>query len=263
MKKFLEWLKGLFGGGIDLVIKDHRASFLFDNGGTRVMNLLAHNISEAQVNGVVNRCVGNGDKVIYLYIGYNNGDGAGTTSFYINDQFNGAIDNNKLNLMKNRIKNIQKKLKVIGWIFADDNGSKVNFKDTAALKKCTEVAIDSFNKYISEYVVALEANEYLSSSQVNELASLIKSKTKKLVGCHQTSGRYDYSASSVIDKHYHQYGFNKSNRYIQSETTKVKNALSKPVIGAEYDLSSDTPAAKARGTAVIAGGGSGTGNGRN
>ena len=100
---FIDWVKKLFGID-DLKIKDHRASFLFDNAGTRVMNILAHNLDDSYFYGVLNRCKGNGDKVIYLYIGYNNGDGPGTTSIYVNDQFGGAIDDNKVNIMKNRMK---------------------------------------------------------------------------------------------------------------------------------------------------------------
>jgi len=48
-----------------------------------------------------------------------------------------------------------------------------------------------------------------------------------------------------------------------SSCAKIKAALNKPVIGAEYDMSSDSSGAKSRGDSVIKGGGSGTGNGRN
>lgn len=249
----------------DLTIKDHKASFLFDNGGTRVMNILSHNVTDSYFNGVLNRCIGNGDKVVYLYVGYNNGDGAGTTSFYVNDKFGGETDNNKLNIMKNRMKAVRKKdVHIVGWIFPDDNGSKINFRDTEGLKRCIKVVVDNFDEYISEYVLVLEANESVSAGQIDEMAGYIKSITKdKPIGNHQTPGRYDYSQLGNIDKHYHQYGFNKPTSFIDSETKKVIGAIGKPVIAAEYDLSSDSPNAKARGDAAMGAGAKGTGNGRN
>jgi len=248
----------------NLTIKDHRASFLFDNAGTRVMNILAHNISDSQFEGTLNRCIGNGDKLVYLFTAYNKGDGPGTTSFYIDDKFNGTIDNNKVKLMQKRMKKIKdKKLSIVAWMFADDNTRNVNFKDTAALKNCLKTAINKFDSYISEYVVALEADEYLSSGQVEELAAYIKKETGKPVGSHQVPGKYNYSANKSIDKHYHQYGFNKSNSYIEKQTKLIKAALNKPVVAAEYDMSSDSAGAKSRGDAAMKGGASGTGNGRN
>ena len=248
----------------DLTIQDHRASFLFDKAGTRVMNILAHNLDDNHFNNVYNKCKANGDKVIYLYVGYNNGDGPGTTSIYVDDKFGNTIDENKVNSMKNRMKKIRDdKLYIVGWLFADDNTKKVNFKDTAALKNYIKAVVDRFDSYISEYVIGIEVDEYLSSAQVNELAAYIKGLTNKSIASHQVPGKYNYSTSGNISKHYHQYGFNKSTSYIESETKKIIAALGKPVIGAEYDMSSDSSGAKARGDAVIRGGGSGTGNGRN
>jgi len=270
MKKILCWMIVissvlLYGCATDLKIKDHKASFLFDNAGTRVMNVLAYNVDDGYFNGVINRCAGNGDKVIYLYVGYNKGDGPGTTSFYVNDVFDSAVDGNKVNLMKSRMKAIRKKnLHIVAWVFADDNTGKVNFKDTEALKRCVKIAVDNFDEYVSEYVIALEADEYLSISQVDQLAIYLKSITKdKAIGVHQLMGRYNYSQLGSIDKHYHQYGFNKSTGFIDSQTKKVMGAVGKPVIAAEYDGSSDSVGAKARGDAAMGAGASGTGNGRN
>lgn len=257
-------LSKIFGIQSGLTIKDHRASFLFDNAGTRVMNILAYNLDDNQFNSVLNRCKNNGDTVVYLYVGYNNGDGPGITSIYVNDQFGGSIDNNKVSIIKKRMQKVRDKgMYIVGWLFADDNTRKVNFKDTEALKTYIKNVVDRFDEYISEYVIGIEANEYLSASQVDQLASYLKGKVNKSIGNHMTPGQYGYSASGNIQKHYHQYGFNKSNSYIESETRKVIGALGKPVIGAEYDMSSDSVGAKARGDAVIRGGGSGTGNGRN
>lgn len=267
----------------DLTIKDHRASFLFDNAGTRSMNILAYNLDDGYFNNVVNRMKANNDKVSYLYVGYNKGDGPGITSIYVNDVFGGTIDSNKTKLMESRIKKIRDKdLKIVGWLFADDNQATVKtwykpntwfakvdktitiqHNDTEKLKKYVKSVVDLFDDYISEYVIGIEVNEYLTQSQVDQLAQYVKSLTDKPVGCHMTSGQYGWSGMGSINKHYHQYGFGKPNSYIESETRKISGALNKPVIAAEYDKSSDSAGAKARGDAAIRGGASGTGNGRN
>jgi len=83
-------------------LEDHRASFLFDNGATRVMNILSPNCSEDVFRGIVARCKQNGDNVIYLYL-INEGDGPWTPySFYVNNDIGGAIDAEILSLMKAR-----------------------------------------------------------------------------------------------------------------------------------------------------------------
>lgn len=255
------WIKKLFGKG-DRKTK-HKASFLFDNAGTRVMNILAHNVSNDTFNATLSRCIQNGDDTIYLYVGYNNGDGPGVTSFYVNDKFGGALDSNKMKLMLSRLKAVEKKgLYIVGWIFADDNGSKVPFKDTAALKACALEAASQFGKYVSEYVIALEADEYLSSAQVETLCAAVKKASGKSCGVHQKPGRYDLGSLPSVGKMYLQYGFGKDESYVDSLTKAALAATGKPVIAAEYHKSSDSAAAKSLGLAAIAAGASGTGNGR-
>jgi hypothetical protein len=243
-------------------IKDHRASFLFDDAGTRCMNVLAYQRTEDNVDGIVDRCVRNGDTVLYV-LSYNNGDGHGVTSFYKGDVFGAAVDGTKLNIMLKRLRRFRRRgLAIVMWIFADDQGAHLPKKDTAKL--CTHAAkvVDLFDKYVSEYVVGVELNEYLNSGQVDEVAKVLR-KTGKPVGAHMTSGQYNFSKLPSIDRHYHQYGWGNSASAMRSMTASVIGAVGKPVVACEYNRDSDSSLAHKQGDAAMQGGAIGTGCGRN
>ena len=243
-------------------VKDHKASFLFDNAGTRAMNILSEDVVDGSFHGVVNRCLGNGDKVVYLYLS-NYRDGP-EVSFYQNRQFGGTVDESRIKQMTKRMETcIDKDLQIVAWLFADDS-SPISKASEATQKKYIDDAVDNFDKYISEYVVALEADEHLKLDRCAALSAHLDSKTKKKIGMHQVPGKYNYSqAIGNVNHHYHQYGFGKSASSIESSTRNVIGAVGKPVVAAEYDKSSDSAGAKERGDAAMRGGAIGTGNGRN
>ena len=295
-------------------IETHKASFLFDNGNTRVMNSLSIHISDAKFDDNINRCKANGDTVIYLFFS-NERDGVGApVSFYVNNQFGGTIDDNRIKQMTKRLeKCIDKDLLVVGWLFADDSPnisregdihgcvnevrdtndvvisrSTIDIRDTnivaisrspiAVQKKYIDNVDKYFGKYISEYVVALEADEHLDTARLIALSEHTAKYNKgkmwwgivsfeKEIGMHQVPGKSNLALNiGPITVHYHQFGFNKSEAYIESQTRAIKAALAargKKFIGAEYNLSSDTPKARSQGDAVMRGDGDGTGNGRN
>lgn len=258
--RFLSWF-GL--ATIAKPIKIHRASFLFDNAHTRVMNGLAHTISDAAFDAYLQRCKDNGDTCIYLYVGYNKGDGPGITSIYADDVFGGTIDEGKVKMMQKRMKRcLERGLQIVGWLFPDDNSRNIPFKDMDALKAYCRAVVINFDDYISEYVMGIEVDEYLAAGQVDVLATYVGKITEKDIGCHQKPGRFDFAKLGSVNKHYHQYGFGRTAGYIESETARIIAVLGKPVIAAEYHASSDTPQAKALGQAAVRGGAKGTGNGR-
>ena len=256
------WITGWFGGGSKPPkIKDHRASFLMDNGATRVMNILSYNCPEAHFKHVVGKCLSNGDTVIYLYTS-NVRDGAPVpTSFYVNDDLGGTIDKAKLTMMQGRMEYCRKKgLAIVAWLFADD--SSRNSRDPDKIRYTQDV-VKHFGEYISEYVVALEANEHMKEADCQAVAlALHQLDSKKPVGIHMTTGSYGWGKAGCYDKMYFQYGFGRSPAAIESQTRSVVAALKKPVIAAEYNLSSQTNEAKAQGQAAMRGGAVGTGNGR-
>jgi len=252
----------LCGCGTTGDITNHRASFLFDNALTRTMNGLSYNMSDDRFEGIVKRCAVNGDTAIYLYFS-NQGDGTPVpTSFYENDKFGGEIDDHRLKDMQERVQFCQLNgLRVVAWLFADDS-SKISKAPLEVQQKYIDDVVREFDRYISEYVLGLEMDEHMKS-RMEPLAVFLDSKTAKKIGLHLRPGRWTYSRDiEAVDHHYHQFGFNKPASFIESETAKIKALVGKPVIAAEYDLNSDSPAAKARGAAAINGGAAGTGNGR-
>ncbi len=245
-----------------LAITDHRASFLFDNGKVRVMNILSHQVGEAQFENVIQRCRGNGDTVIYLYT-FNVGDGGGATSIYVNDKFGAVEDGGKIQLMRRRFERCREVgLWVVVWLFPDDNGKRIPYNDGLQLTNYISQVNALFGGYISEYVIALEADEYFGYEMIGRLAQHIRTLTSKPIGCHQTPNKYNLSAHPLVNRHYHQYGWNKSVTEMESITRGVRAHIGKSLIACEYNLSSDSSNAKSQGRAAIIGGADGTGCGR-
>ena len=152
---------------------------------------------------------------------------------------------------------IEEGMYIDGWLFADDSPSIAKQNIEIKLAYARKV-VELFDRYLDRYVVALEANEHLKQDDCYTLANVLR-KTGKPVGLHLTSGQYAWSAHPSIDIHYHQYGFGKTPDFIERETIRIRSALGKPVIAAEYNLSSNN---HAQGDAALRGGAKGTGNGR-
>jgi len=124
--------------------------------------------------------------------------------------------------------------------------------------------ISYFDKYAVAYVIGLEVDEYMNASTCNHYAYKLKLAMleSKPVGVHQKPLRYDYVNWEHIDVLFFQYGFGLSPSSIENKTKWVLSKTSKPVVAAEYHLSSDTVEAKTLGQAAVGAGAIATGNGR-
>lgn len=237
------------------------ATFLLDNGDFRCMNFLSFNASTGEFKNMVKRCKSLGADTLYLYFSNEKDGRPNPTSFYEDGNLiSGRVSDSRVKMMQERLMfAIKEGMYIDGWLFADDSPSIAKQHITAKLEYARKV-VELFDSYLDRYVVALEANEYLRVDEVDEIAKLIQSKSKKPVGLHLTKNKFDWSKMGSIDIHYHQYGFGRTPAQIEAETVNVRVSMGKkPVIAAEYDLSSTN---KALGDAAMRGGAKGTGNGR-
>lgn len=258
-KKILEWLTGNRLPDI----KNHKASFLMDNGNLRLMNILSPKCDRGTFKSVVARSKANGDNFMYLYV-INEHDGGWTPySIYMDNKIGGAKDHAVIAEYEWRLKHIrEQRMGIVLWLRADDSP---NFNKTPEPQQRSYQAdvVKHFDDYVSAYVVGLEADEYMTGSAVEMYAVHLRSLTKKHIGVHQRQGRWDYALLPHIDGLWYQYGFNKTPDQVRNDTVTVKQRLGgKALYAAEYHLSSDTEAAKRLGDAANAGGALGTGNGR-
>jgi len=277
--------------------KEHYASFLFDNAGTRVMNSLSYQMSEETFKSIVSRCKANGDTWIYLYMA-NAGDGnPPRTSFYVNDQHAGEIDENKVNMMKSRLKYCREEgLCVVAWLFPDDSSSitrafveidgetmeleghsslMTNVEFDAEMPrepmehiskvpfdkqfKYIDDVVDNFDDWICSYCIGLELNEYFNDTQVFQLIDKLLTRTSKSIGVHWTIGKTSLCEADTL---YYQYGFGLSAARVASITQSKKASLpaGKRFIAAEYAKNSDKEG-KTLGQAALGAGADGVGNG--
>ena len=241
----------------------HRASFLFDNAGTRVMNYLSRHYAESEYDAILDRCKANGDNAIYLYLA-NYGDGAGRTNFYTGAFGTSSVDPGDVLFMRGRIAKARDKgLRVIAWLLPDDSGSIIPYGNIGVLTQYITDAVANFDTAVHEYVLALEADETIKASGAKKLAKVLAGLTTRTIGLHQTPRQYGLSKSILeIDVHYHQYGWGRSPAQIEADTRHVVSRVGKPVIASEYNKSSNTEQARLQGQAAMRGGAFGTGTGR-
>jgi len=205
----------------------------------------------------------NGAKMCYLFLSGEHDGKWQPVNIWEDGTFMGEIDQHKLDVMHDRCKYIRREgLDIVFWLASDDS-SNYSAQPVSKWIEFVDLAVDEFDKYACGYVAALEANEHFSSKWA-AVADRLQQKTDKPIGIHETSGQYSYAKHGAIDIMYFQFGWNKSPAQIAATTRNVINALGgKPVIACEYNMSSDTNQARAQGDGGIAGGASGSGNGRN
>jgi hypothetical protein len=147
------------------------------------------------------------------------------------------------------------------WLNPDD--SPVNAgRSVEALKARLNTLVPVIDDLVSSYVLGLELNEYLSFDESNRLGQHLNGLTTKKIAVHQTAGRWDYCRPGWCDYMLLQYGFGKSAAFVADMTKRAINALDKPVVAGEYNLSKTGEAnARKLGDAAMQAGAIGFGNG--
>jgi hypothetical protein len=246
---------------------DQRASFLFDNAGTRAMNALSTKATESWVKSLIKRQKANGDNTVWLFYSHQ-GDGQPVPTTMYKELFGGEVDSVRVTMMRERIKAYKNEgFKVVAWLTADDS-DKISAASLATHKKFIEHVYKEFGDQINAYCVGLEMNEGGNDKRAGIAKKLIahcKLITKKDVGVHLMTGTWEEAIIWGADTLYYQTGFGKSINQVKTECASVIakiNGRCKFVL-AEYHKSSDSKEAKAIGQAAMTVAGClGTGNGR-
>jgi len=258
-----------------------------------MMNILSPHLDNGTFEHFVRRQKDDGANFVYLYT-MNEKDGGWTPySPYVGNNIGQQLDDNIVEMYEERMKHIRGEgMGIIIWLRADDSphfnrastgdsvdpklsimsdvpnlgngGIRFNATATPRQEQYQRDMVDLFDKYASAYFVGLELDEYYGSGDVNHYANQLQGLTDKPILSHQKPGKDDFGTLPTIDAIGYQYGFGKSEAYVESQTAKVIVRMGgKPVYAVEYHKSSDDPTAKALGDAAMRGGAAGTGNNRN
>jgi len=279
-KKILDWLKG--NKPTDPVVPPNpptppdpvvpptpipstqRASFLFDNAGTRAMNALSYNASDDWVNNVRKRQKANGDWTVWLYMS-NDKDGSPNPTTIYDALFGGSVSAERVGMCRRRMKDYKDAgFSIVAWLTADDS-SKISNASLAVHKQFINDVHNHLGDLIDAYCVGLEMDEDSRASKAKALIAHAKAVTKKEVGVHLTTGKWQEAINWGADVLYYQAGFGKTASQVKSECANVISKLNGrcKFVLAEYHVSSDSAAAKAIGQeAMKVTNCLGTGNGR-
>jgi len=244
----------------------HRASFLFDNAGTRCMN--AFGMPEQKFKETVERCRKNGDTVYYAFLNNEKDGNHAGFSPYKDNKIGGEIDRAKVSMMQDRIKYIRENgMAVVLWLRADDSPS-FNRASEDAQKTMQSHAAQYFDGLVDGYCLALEWDEYEGdTARMHRYAAHLRQHTDRDIGVHFTSGNKASLANKILGAvagsrtYYLQYGFGKNTCYVGELTRQVRAELDLNIrlIGCEYNKNSDR---KDYAEAILKNGAAGYGNGR-
>ncbi|KKU63607.1 MAG: Outer membrane adhesin like protein [Candidatus Amesbacteria bacterium GW2011_GWA1_47_16] len=126
-------------------------------------------------------------------------------------------------------------IKAVIWLTSDTGTWKD--KTVSAIKTDLSNFIPQIDAKVNSYVVGLEANEYWTSTEIQDIGNHMDSLTSKALAAHQTPGKWDYCFQGWCD-----YMVLQTNSPTQSSTTTQVNqkvldaraALGKPVVVGEY-----------------------------
>jgi len=156
-------------------------------------------------------------------------------------------------------------------VFLTSDGGTWRDQSASAINADLSEIIPQIDPWVSSYVLALEVDEYWSTSKANTIANHLQTLTTKKIGDHErpdgdnAGTGYDYCQASWCDYMALQTDPGTAT-FLQNKITAAKNALGKPVVAAEYfdsDGIQNTTEAEgvALGDAAVAAGAAGFGNG--
>ena len=256
--KIIAWLKKIFGGNKNRIPSwdecDKASCWNGSNASQRMMNMLSPHMSDEKFTNYMNWMKSRGCNTAHLYVS-NKADGENAGYCIYGMEWSWNISDSFVSKFKSRIDILRKnKFAIVLWLFADDSAAwnskaKANFpqylrdlKNQGLLEKASTV------------VAGLELNEYYQAPDVAALVNAIRAVYSGKVGIHQTSNRFDYA--SLGDIMFYQVNPGKTAAWIQSEASRVKNAIAKPLNFFEIERGPD----RVKSEAAMKGGAFGVGN---
>lgn len=246
-------------------------NFLWNNAHVTSHTLLSPKVSYAQKEWVLHTLKNAGANCVNIYL-LNQGDyGGQTVCPYKNDKwFSPELDLARLAYWEQAaMVCIGLGLHPIFWLFADNSPTIAsawrNRKQDVAniiMYLCAR-----FDRYALAWCLGLEVDEWCKDPDLAEFyGRILAASVRHPCGCHQTTGRWDYSKAPWAYFAMVQYGFGSKNHTAKASdvaamTRKCIRELGKPVIACEYSRYGDSSQARAAGQAAIAAGAVGVCNG--
>lgn len=160
-----------------------------NNANMRMMNMLSPHMKDSSFNDRLNFIKSRGCNTVHLFL-TNKSDGEYAGYCIYGNDFDWTIDENYVNVMKDRIKKFRKEdLAVVLWLMADDSNAwakKVASNPTQYINDIDKLGLF---KEASIVVIGLELSEYWNANQVNAIRAALVQKWKGKIGTHDVSNK--------------------------------------------------------------------------
>jgi hypothetical protein len=150
------------------------------------------------------------------------------------------------------------------WLAPDDAPRFHREHPPARIKELWDRFIPAVDGLVSSYTLGLEADEYWSSRQQEELGQHLRSLTERPIFVHYSPGQWEGAKADWASGLIYQYGFGLSEAQVEHRTRELVSrlsALGKTFIAGEYAHRVDEAQAQHLGAAALRGGAQGFGNG--
>ena len=229
-----------------------RASFLFDNAGTRAMNILAEGEYDEWREQIMDRQERNGDNTAWVFLA-NSGDGAPVPTTLYSDHYGGTVDPDRRQAVREILREYRRRgVYVVGWLTADDSRDQSSASRSQHLAH-VQTCVEQLGDLVGEWCVGLEMNE--DGRKAHAAAMIAHGKAldpEAQWGVHLTTGHWKEAIDWGADVLYYQFGWcGHADCVRQAREVIPRLGSSIEFIGAEYNRSSDSAEAKATGQALL------------
>ena len=254
LRRVFPWIRPGFIG--------HDATFLLDDAGTRIMNNLGR--PRHDFCRLADRSKSIGADTLYLF-SINERDGYPSVNPFKHGHWFGPVDEDVMEDWDRKfIDAARRGLSSVIWLMPDDSPGvyRALRENPEGLAEFTRKIYKRFRWAVTGWCIALEPEEYKHVfPSIQAAARALKAEGADYIGCHGVTGStWGTMSTPECNVHFHQYGWDKSPAYIESETRHIAGRIgSRKLVAAEYNRSSNNPE---QGRAAIRGGAIATGNGR-
>lgn len=163
------------------------------NANQRMMNMLSPHMPDDVFKSYINwqkkdrKC-----NTVHLILA-NKSDGEFANYTIYGPNWDWTVDGNYVNTMLKRLEKLQDEgFGIVLWLITDDSTVYAREMHKNPQQYITDLANMGFFKYASTVVLGLEMDEYMSTTQVDNLYNALKSRYNGKIGVHHTGGKYSF-----------------------------------------------------------------------
>ena len=165
-----------------------------NNAEQRMMNMLSPHMTDVIFNNYIKWQKKDRDcNTVHLILA-NRADGEYARYCIYGSEWDWSIDQNYTKVMQKRVEKLRDEgFGIVLWLITDDSSAYAKEMHKNPQQYINDVANLGLFKYASTVVLGLEMDEYMSTTQVDNLYKAVKTKYNGKIGVHHTGNKFSFA----------------------------------------------------------------------